>query len=147
MVKNIWQYQSMLSKRLLQWAGVSIVAGFLMRGGRPFWRQLGGQFVSWGVINALIAWGGQIMMRERVAKMENPGTYAIRQEESAKLGRLLWINAGLDVLYMFIGWRMMRRDKGDGAMKGTGLGVILQGAFLMVFDIIHAVNLPNEDEA
>jgi hypothetical protein len=147
MIKNVWQYQGMISRRLLRWAGISVIAGLLMRGSGQFWKQMGGQFIAWGAIDALIAWGGTIMARERVAKLDNPGELAVRQQESQQLSRILWINAGLDVLYMLAGKWLMGRDKGDGKMKGMGWGVLIQGAFLFFFDVIHAKNMPDEEKA
>lgn len=140
--RNIWQFQIMLSQRLLRWAGISIGLGLLMRFGGSFWRGVGSQFAGWGLVNALIAFGGRVMAQERAAGYDNPGVPEVLNKESNSLQRLLWINAGLDVLYMLGGGWLIRRDKGDGRRKGMGLGVIIQGAFLFVFDIVHALMLP-----
>jgi hypothetical protein len=57
---------------------------------------------------------------------------------------LLWINTALDVLYVLGGLWWAKRDSGDGEAKGNGLGVMIQGAFLFVLDLIHALNAPDE---
>lgn len=139
---NIWQFQNQVSRRLLRWSAMSVVVGVLMRFGGTFWKNVGNQFISWGAIDAGIAVGGQIAARNRVDKLDNPGLPEVHVKEEDNLRRLLWVNAGLDVLYMIGGLLWMRRDKGDGKARGNGLGVLLQGLFLFVFDVIHALNTP-----
>jgi 4-amino-4-deoxy-L-arabinose transferase-like glycosyltransferase len=144
---NIWQQQEALSRRLLAWAGLSIVLGLVFSLGNKFWRGVGSQFLGWGVTNALIALFGQAAARQRVANLENPGLADVQAQEAEKLSRLLWINAGLDVLYMLGGRSLGRRDKGDGRMKGMGLGVVLQALFLLAFDVFHAREVDRERRA
>ncbi|MCB9114630.1 MAG: hypothetical protein H6639_06730 [Caldilineaceae bacterium] len=52
------------------------------------------------------------------------------------LRRLLWFNAGLDVLYVAGGLALFRRA--DETQRGHGAGIVLQGLFLFKFDAIHA---------
>lgn len=135
---NIWQQQEALSRRLLRWAGISVVLGLVLSLGNKFWKSVGSQFLGWGATNAIIAIFGQAATRQRIADLENPGLADIQAQEAEKLSRLLWINAGLDVIYMLGGQIISQRDTGDGRMKGIGVGIILQALFLMVFDIFHA---------
>jgi hypothetical protein len=60
---------------------------------------------------------------------------------ATRLDRLLWLNAGLDVGYVLVGvtlaitgWRLGRRL---GAV-GAGIGVLVQGAALLLLDLILA---------
>lgn len=142
---NIFQFQDKVSKRLLRWSIGSVIVGFLMRFGGKFGKSLGNQFISWGLIDAAIAVGGQVAKRNRIDHMENPGKPEIHREEANNLARILWINAGLDVLYIIGGYLWSKRDNGDGAARGNGLGVIIQGLFLLIFDIFHARNVPDKD--
>lgn len=139
---SIFQFQDKISKRLLRWGIGSVIVGLLMRFGGKFGKNLGNQFITWGLIDAAIAVGGQVAKRNRIDHMENPGKAEVQAEEANNLSRLLWINAGLDVLYIIGGFLWAKRDKGDGAAKGNGLGVIIQGAFLFIFDVFHARNMP-----
>lgn len=139
---NIWQYQRKVSRRLLRWAGFSIAGGLAIRGGGSFGQSLGGQFIMWGVINAAIALFGNIATQQRIASIENPGALSVRQRENRNLRRLLWINAGLDILYVLFGRRLASRQT-DNA-RGHGLGIIIQGAFLFFFDLFHALDMPEE---
>ena len=141
---NIWQFQRLVSQRLLQWAGVNIVSGLLLQRMNPFWRGLGSQATGWGLVNAAIGLFGLISRDQRIAGISNPGEIEVRAEESRKLGRLLWINAGLDVLYILGGWLWSRSDGKNQRRRGEGVGVMIQGLFLLVFDIVHAVKLPRD---
>lgn len=139
---NIWQFQHKLSSRLLMWGGVSVVSGlFLLRGNR-FWRGVGWQFIGWGAIDALIAVFSRTTANNRLDNMENPGLESVKIKEADNLQRLLWINSALDVVYILGGKRWSDSDKGDGSRAGHGLGIVLQGAFLLVFDLYHALKTP-----
>ena len=140
---NIWQFQNKISKRLLRWSLMSIGAGLLMRKGGKFWKNVGNQFISWGIIDAGIAIGGQVAARNRVDNLDNPGLMDVKADETNNLGRLLWFNALLDIFYMIGGLMWMRRDDGNGRARGNGFGVLVQGLFLLVFDIFHASKLPD----
>jgi hypothetical protein len=138
---NIWQFQNRVSARLLRWGLGSMVAGFLMRFGGRFWKNAGNQFIVWGLIDAAIAVIGHITSQDRIDRLQNPGAAEIKREEATQLSRLLWINTVLDVFYVIGGWLWMRRD------RGNGVGVIIQGLFLFLFDLFHALNVPkNNDE-
>jgi hypothetical protein len=60
---------------------------------------------------------------------------------ATRLDRLLWLNAGLDVGYILVGvalaitgWRLGRRL----GVVGAGIGVAVQGAALLLLDLILA---------
>ncbi len=136
---TIWHFQRLISRRLLAWAGISIVSGVLMYLSKnKFWRNVGAQFASWGIFNAGIAVFGNISTQNRIATIENPGEPDVLASETKKLRLILLINAGLDVLYILGGRGLAQRDTGDGAQRGHGMGIIVQGAFLLIFDIVHA---------
>jgi hypothetical protein len=143
---NIWQFQERVSRRLTVWALFSIVTGLLMRFGNKFWRGVGGQFIGWGFVNLMIAVFGQSAANQRNTSYDNPAVREVRDKERRSLGRALWFNAGLDVLYILGGRAWAGRDKGDGSQSGNGVGVMIQGAFLLVFDIVHGLALPKDDE-
>ena len=141
---NIFQFQDKVSKRLMRWSIGNIIVGFLFRFGGKFGKNLGNQFITWGIIDAGIAIAGQIAKRNRIDNMENPGLPEIKAKESANLTKILWLNAGLDIFYIIGGYLLAKRDKGDGVAKGNGLGIIIQGAFLLFFDAFHATNAPDK---
>ena len=133
---GLWRFQRRLTGLLLGWAAASIGTGLaLQRGGDALRRGVGEQYVGWGVVNALIALIGR----------RPPAAANMLVEVAAKkrtLSRLLWLNTGLDVLYVLGGWRLMRgRGATNARWRGRGLGIVLQGAFLFFFDLLNALAL------
>lgn len=140
---DIWQFQRRVARRLLLWAGLSMFVGFGMwlDTQRPL-RATGMQFFVWGLIDALIALGGQRAAAQRRRSLPDPYAPPVVQQERRNLRRLLWINAGLDVGYITGAlWLMRRKDDRDGTWRGHGRGVLVQGAFLWLFDVWHALRL------
>jgi hypothetical protein len=141
---NIWQFQSHLTRRLLNWSFLSLAIGiFLQIHGSRFVRGLGQQFAAWGLIDALIAIFGKRSAQKRQANLMDPLASEITSQESRKLRMILWINAGLDIGYMAggIGLALTKGNENTG-WRGHGIGIIIQGGFLMIFDLIHALKIP-----
>ena len=53
------------------------------------------------------------------------------------LKTVLLINAGLDVAYMLGGIYLLTRP--EATWRGSGVAVLIQGGFLLAFDLIHAL--------
>ncbi len=52
----LWDFQAVLSRRLLLWSAFSVlIGGALLLVGTPFWRGFGVQALLWGAIDAAIA--------------------------------------------------------------------------------------------
>ena len=149
---DVWQFNRMLTRRLLLWSAGSIAAGSaLMALGDPFWRSFGVQAVGWGAIDAAIAVAGRRgSERKQPAVAANPGLAAVEKD---KLARLLWLNAGLDVLYILGGLILARGIRRAPAhrpaaeRRGHGWGIVTQGAFLLLFDLWHAVAILDTEDA
>jgi len=114
-----------IAVRLLLWAipwmGVAIFG--LWRAKDEYWRAFWLMSGVWALIDALIALPG-----------------LLGGESSAdSLRRILWINAGLDGLYIAAGLFLWSRR--GPTSKGFGAGVFLQGLFLLGFDIFHASHI------
>ncbi len=139
---NIWQFQDVLTRRLSVWAQLSIALGLVgMLIPRPFWRGVAIQFVGWGLINLTLSVFGNRGTRRRIARLSEEEKHTLAPEETRKVRRILWVNTGLDVLYMLGGALFARANFSDPFRVGTGLGIILQGMFLFFFDWIHARKL------
>ena len=70
-------------------------------------------------------------------------TRATADETARNLRRLLWFNAALDVGYMAGGvWLARSKGRDDANWRGQGWGIVVQGAFLFVFDLVHARRTP-----
>jgi len=140
---NIWDFQTRLTRRLLAWSALSVVFSILMVfSGDPFLRGVGIQCLVWGIIDAGIAfYGAKASTKKRleITESEKGGKEA---RESRWLSRVLWVNTGLDILYVMVGvWLMQSRGAESPLWRGHGLGVVIQGGFLFLFDFFHATAL------
>jgi hypothetical protein len=101
----------------------------------PFWRQFGLQALVWGAIDAMLAAFG---LRSADKKQERHalGELSFHDEarEARSFYRILLINTGLDVLYVVGGAWLMQRFKARADRRGMGLGIIVQGLWLFLFD-------------
>jgi hypothetical protein len=140
---TIWQTQKVLSRRVMALNAVNIAVGAALQRRKERWlRGIGVQALGWGAVNIGIAVGGMILTRRREAEADAYQPYMLAKE-TRNLRRLLWINTGLDVLYMLGGALFARRgaQKNRDFERGNGIGVIIQGALLFAFDVIHALKV------
>jgi hypothetical protein len=142
---DIWQFQMGLSARLMQWAGFSVGTGTaLALSGDRFKQGVGGQFVGWGLIDGLLAFFGA---QNATKQSEEPEAHAPERqaEERRNLRTILSVNTGLDVFYILGGlWLARTKGRDDEFWRGSGWGIVIQGAFLFVFDLIHALQLKRD---
>jgi hypothetical protein len=94
--------------------------------------------IGWNAVNVTIAGFGYL-----AAMKSNPASFDLfgSVDEHYKLQRLFIFNAGLDVGYIAAGAFMMERSKSTlknpEQMKGFGQAIIVNGAFLFVFDLAN----------
>ena len=139
-------FQATLARRLLAWGLASMAGGAALAlaghaGGSSFLRALGSQTIGWGAIDAGLAVAG----RARAARLaaDPPDDPEARAREAIRTRRLLAVNAGLDVAYVATGLGVAAGPgRRDPAACGHGLATIVQGAFLLVFDVVHATRVP-----
>lgn len=120
---------------LTGWAGVNIVGGLVgnlsSTGTTRFFHQ--GNAV-WNTVNLALGIAGLVSQRrERRA----PVDVATGRSRARRAQRVFGINAGLDVLYVSTGailWPL-GADGGSPRVHGYGQALVLQGAFLFVFDV------------
>jgi hypothetical protein len=148
-MNDFWNFQRQLTRRLLVWSGVSVLAGLLLqlRSG-TFWPAFGQQSAAWGAIDAAIAFFGQRRADQRAAEPD-AGEPQVQRQEARQLRRILWINTFLDIFYMAGGaWLIGTKGKDDEGerWRGHGWGIIIQGAFLFFFDLVHALLIDSGDE-
>jgi hypothetical protein len=103
---------------LLLWSLASLGTATIGLFARPgeFWRSFWFMSGLWGLIDGLIAWFALMYARQT----------------PAQLLPILRFNAGLDVLYVVVAGVLLSRKK--TLLRGFGLGVFVQGAFLLLFD-------------
>ncbi len=118
---------SQISKRLLVWAipwmGASVLGLWLSStdSQKGFWGMSG----AWGFVNGAIALIGLL---------------GAETQDYAGLRNTLWINAGLDILYVASGLYLVSRT--EETWRGAGTAILIQGGFLLVFDVLHALLVP-----
>ncbi len=142
----VWDRQLQITNRLLMWSLLSIMSGVgLILSRVPLLRGIGVQAATWGAIDAAIAVIGQRASNTRLARPDalEPGTLA---RESRNLVRILLINTGLDVFYV-LGGALLAATKGrqNEEARGHGVGIMVQGGFLFLFDLYHALLLTREE--
>jgi hypothetical protein len=142
---NIWEFSELLSRRLLSWNILNILIGLTLWLRSPFWRGVGSQSIGWGLINSAIAIVGGAVTHQRFKNLPDPLSANVTSREARNLRRILWVNTFLDVLYILGGARFSQtQDKTDKLRQGIGAGIVIQGALLFVFDLVHARSVPNE---
>jgi len=128
------------------WAAANIAVGAIgmgrTNGSQKAFHQMN---VGWGAVNLGLAASGLW-----TATHADPATFDLYQTtlEHHKLQKLFLFNAGLDAGYMMAGAWMQEKSKttakNPDRLKGFGQSLLLQGAFLMVFDLgayLHHRNL------
>jgi hypothetical protein len=144
---DLFIYQRRIMAILLAWGLGSMVGGWLWWHDRSsFLKGLGGQFWGWGFIDALLAIGG---LRSAAKKEKQLTTGDLptdkHRREKRNLTRLLMFNGCLDMLYMLGGDWLVRRAKDKPQQRGAGWGIIIQAAFLFVFDWLAALLLARQE--
>ena len=105
----------------LLWLGAAVFG--LWHNQHPFWRAFWLMSGIWALIDALIAMAGWLGSEPSLDGLQ----------------RILFINAGLDVLYVMLGAWLWSRE--TPMLKGFGLAVLIQGFFLVCFDLFHALQI------
>ena len=106
----------------LPWIGAGIIG--LWASNDAYWKGFWGMNAAWGLINTGIAFAGLLGA----------------EPDPASLRTILLVNAGLDVLYVVGGVYLLSRT--EDTWRGAGVAVIVQGAFLLIFDLLHAFLIP-----
>jgi len=143
---NIWEFNRVLSNRLLRNNLINIWIGSRLRDREnDFLRGVGTQAIGWGVINIGIAIFGLVTTSRRLDKLDDPFDPDAVRKETRNIRWALLINTPLNFLYMLGGWRFARSaDKDDHFKRGNGWGIILQGLMLFLHDYYHLRKVPQK---
>lgn len=130
------------------WAAGNLAVGSIMmtqtEGEAKYFHQMN---AAWGGINLAIAGFGYYS-----AMSADPAGFSLLEtiNEQHSIQKILMLNIGLDAAYMIGGAYMMERSKTNTEnplrLSGFGKSIVMQGAFLFVFDIgfyiAHSMNNP-----
>ena len=140
MQDNFYHYQQRRLSILLGWGVGSVVVGSSMQLIRQdFWKQFGLQALAWGAIDAALALVGIRSARNKERRYEQKELGdADEKKEARTIRRILLINAGLDGLYILSGSWVIWRFQARSDRRGMGVGILLQGVWLLLFDALLA---------
>lgn len=131
---DIWEFSAEVSDRLLAWNVFNIIAGVILGRRKGFLRGFASQNVGWGIINSGIALMGNRVSSQRRTALDDPSDPAVQRVEGRNLRLILALNGLLDILYVLAG-RQITRGTGLFSMRrGVGVGIMVQGALLFIFD-------------
>jgi hypothetical protein len=134
---EIWGFMQRIMDWLVRWNIINIGIGLILSLFGRFWRGVGSQFIGWGVINIGIALVGERVTQTRRENMENPYEPEQLAKERRNLRLTLLVNSGLDLLYILGGRRIRdNTDSSEHFKRGIGIGIMIQGALLFVWDLI-----------
>ena len=119
------------------WAGANIIQGSISAGNATgsdhYFHQMN---AYWNTANLAIAGLGLWAARKQLA---GEHTVARNQHEQNRTEKILLLNTGLDVAYIMTG--LYLKERGNRLKRdqpaGYGNSLLLQGGFLLVFDIIQ----------
>ena len=118
---------------LTVWGISSMIGGLnFLYFDNPFMDAVGFQFLIWGLIDALIALAPPFFRKIRGKR---------HIENLTKLKKILLINSVLDLGYIAIGIIIFIGIFNINEYNGHGIGVIIQGSFLAIFDTYYAVKI------
>lgn len=140
---NIWQYQYILTKRLAIWGVGSFATGIPMIFMDPILRGFGWQAMLWGAINMGIAVFAALRISKRRENSPDPADRGIIENEATKLKKLLILMIRCDFGYLALGLLIIFTwGRKDAWWMGTGIGIFVQGLFLLGFDWYHIKEMP-----
>ncbi len=140
---NIWQYQFILTRRLAWWGALSFAVGIPTFLVEPALRGFGIQTLVWGLIIAALAVGGSLLVIRRRQALPDPQAKEAVTKEAHNLQRLLRWMIPLGVIFVLVGLVLaFTLGRKNTWWLGTGIGVVVQGLFLLGFDWYHKKNVP-----
>lgn len=139
-MKSFYEYQQHALQPLKQWGlGSMLVGSLALPVPHPVIRQMGIQCLTWGGIDAGLALLGERQARHKATQLADG---ALDEQQVARdirqLHRILMLNTGLDVVYILAALGLIATSTDRPQRLGVGIGVLVQGGFLLVYDALFA---------
>lgn len=119
------------------WAGANIIQGSISagnaKGSDHYFHQMN---AYWNTVNLAIAGLGVLSAKKQAVKKYTAAENIFEQQ---KIEKVLLLNTGLDAAYIMTGFYLKERGNRLNSDQSVGYGnsLLLQGGFLLVFDIIQ----------
>lgn len=114
----------------------AVIGGAILAGrGEPWVQAIGWQFAIWGMIDLVFAWMGVRQFR-RSDRGE-----ADDVAEATKLARTLRTSDKMNWFWMLIGLTLIGAGVGNVVVMAHGIGVLIQGGFLLFYDRVFMYRL------
>lgn len=139
---DTWEAEAALARSTAAWGAGSVLLGgglAVARRREGWWRAFGLQNAGWGAVDLAIAVVAERLRARRMARIVDPYEPSELWAEALRLRRVLLVNVALDVGYVVGGAALWRWRRGSGAPAGASAGIVVQGAFLLLHDAVHAV--------
>ena len=135
---DIWQRERAVARTTVAWGLVSVLAGvgLAARTRDPWRRSFALQTAGWGAVDLGIAALTSRLQDRRMRGLPDAYAPAAQEAERVTLRRVLLVNAAADVGYVALGVGLAREAR--PRLAGAGVAIVMQGAFLLVHDSIHA---------
>jgi hypothetical protein len=137
---GFFAYQQRQLGILKAWGLGSVVVGLVsLLSPAPRVRHAGLQALSWGAIDAALALIGQRSARRKAQRAQHGDLDRIAITREVRIfRRILLINSALDMGYVLGGLWLLRTADERQSRQGMGLGIIVQGLFLLIYDALLA---------
>jgi carboxylesterase len=138
MGEPIGRFQRRLANRLLRLSSLDVGLGAAcLLIGQPFLIGLGWLALAWGGFGLIAAWIGPRTYSSL------PADPVIETRQARNLAHLLWIGAGVDLIFLVAGvFLLTRLNPGQNSSYGAVWGLIVQSAIFFIFDWQHALRAP-----
>lgn len=119
------------------WAGANILQGTISAsnttGTDHFFHQMN---AYWNIANLAIATVGLLSIRKQMA---GPHSFERNMREQHQMEKIIVFNGGLDLAYLVTGLYLKERGNrlNKDQLKGYGTSLLVQGGFLLLFDIVQ----------
>jgi carboxylesterase len=128
--------------RLLAWSGLCIISGWLfIQASDPFWTGFGIQILIGGLLQAGLGVGGWVWTNRSYSQHALSGLEKIDPTRITQLLRVgIWIGLGA----ILLGTLLLQLGIEEPAGGGLGLGLLVQGIFLVLFGWQHLLRIPSD---
>ena len=135
---DIWQRERALARTTVAWGLVSVLVGLGLaeRARDPWRRSFAMQTAGWGAVDLGIATLGSRLQDRRMRRLPDAYEPSAQEAERVTLRRVLLVNAAADAGYVALGVALARDPR--PRLAGAGVAIVMQGAFLLVHDSLHA---------